>query len=159
MLNKLHNFYLLLEINYLIKVFDNFSRFKNDVHHHFYYTMKILFFNKNHISNFDKKLKFTYFIYYLYIILEVLFMYKLAIVGATGLVGRTILKILEEKNLPIYEYVLFSSKKSAGKVINFKNKDYIVKELTENSFIEEHFDYAIFSAGRKYLFKIFSNCC
>ena len=43
-------------------------------------------------------------------------MYKLAIVGATGLVGKTILKILEEKNLPIYEYVLFSSKKSAGKI-------------------------------------------
>ena len=74
-------------------------------------------------------------------------MYKLAIVGATGLVGRTALKILEEKDLPIYEYVLFSSKKSAGKIINFKNKDYVVKELTENSFIEEHFDFAIFSAG------------
>ena len=74
-------------------------------------------------------------------------MYKLAIVGATGLVGRTVLKILEEKDLPIYEYVLFSSKKSAGKIINFKNKDYIVKELTESSFIEEHFDFAIFSAG------------
>lgn len=74
-------------------------------------------------------------------------MYKLAIVGATGLVGRTVLKILEEKDLPIYEYVLFSSKKSAGKIINFKNKDYIVKELTEDSFVDEHFDFAIFSAG------------
>ena len=74
-------------------------------------------------------------------------MYKLAIVGATGLVGRTVLKILEEKDLPIYEYVLFSSSKSAGTVINFKNKDYIVRELTENSFCNEHFDFAIFSAG------------
>ena len=74
-------------------------------------------------------------------------MYKLAIVGATGLVGRTVLKILEEKNLPIYQYVLFSSKKSAGKIINFKGKDYIVRELTENSFEDEHFDYTIFSAG------------
>lgn len=74
-------------------------------------------------------------------------MYKLAIVGATGLVGKTILKILEEKNLPIYEYVLFSSKKSAGKVINFKGKDYTVRELTINSFVQEHFDFAIFSAG------------
>lgn len=74
-------------------------------------------------------------------------MYKLAIVGATGLVGRTVLRILEEKDLPIYEYVLFSSKKSAGKIINLKNKDYIVKELTEASFVEEHFDFAIFSAG------------
>ena len=33
--------------------------------------------------------------------------YKLAIVGATGLVGRTALKVLEEKNLPNFEYVLF----------------------------------------------------
>lgn len=74
-------------------------------------------------------------------------MYKLAIVGATGLVGRTILKILEEKDLPIYEYVLFSSSKSAGNIINFKNKDYVVRELTENSFYDEHFDFAIFSAG------------
>lgn len=74
-------------------------------------------------------------------------MYKLAIVGATGLVGRTLLKILEEKTLPIFEYVLFSSKKSAGSVIHFKNKDYIVKELNENSFLDEHFDFAIFSAG------------
>ena len=41
--------------------------------------------------------------------------YKLAIVGATGLVGRTALKILEEKNLPNFEYKLFCSKKSAGK--------------------------------------------
>ena len=74
-------------------------------------------------------------------------MYKLAIVGATGLVGRTALKILEEKDLPICEYAFFSSKKSAGKVINFKNKNYVVRELTENSFRDEHFDFAIFSAG------------
>ena len=74
-------------------------------------------------------------------------MYKLAIVGATGLVGRTVLKILEEKDLPIYEYALFSSSKSAGSIIHFKNKDYVVKELAETSFINEHFDFAIFSAG------------
>lgn len=74
-------------------------------------------------------------------------MYKLAIVGATGLVGRTILKILDEKTLPIYDYVLFSSKKSAGKIISFKNKDYVVRELTKESFFNEHFDFAIFSAG------------
>ena len=86
-------------------------------------------------------------------------MYKLAIVGATGLVGRTVLKILEEKNLPISEYTLFSSKKSAGKTLYFKNKNYVVKELTENSFKDEHFDFAIFSAGRKYIIKILSNRC
>ena len=45
--------------------------------------------------------------------------YKLAIVGATGVVGRTALKVLEEKNLPISEYVLFASNKSAGKKVKF----------------------------------------
>ena len=72
--------------------------------------------------------------------------YKLAIVGATGLVGRTALKILEEKNLPNFEYKLFCSKKSAGTKIKFLGKEYIAQELTENSF-DEGFDFAIFSAG------------
>ena len=72
--------------------------------------------------------------------------YKLAIVGATGLVGRTVLKVLEEKNLPVSEYVLFASKKSAGKRVTFMGKDYIIQELNENSF-DEGFDFAIFSAG------------
>ncbi len=72
--------------------------------------------------------------------------YKLAIVGATGLVGRTALKVLEEKDLPIYEYVFFASSRSAGKEISFKGKNYIVRELTETSF-DEGFDFAIFSAG------------
>ena len=49
---------------------------------------------------------------------------RLAIVGATGLVGRTVLKVLEEKNLPIDEYVLFASSKSAGKILKFMDKDY-----------------------------------
>ncbi len=72
--------------------------------------------------------------------------YKLAIVGATGLVGRTALKVLEERNLPNFEYKLFCSKKSAGTKINFMGKEYIANELTETSF-DEGFDFAIFSAG------------
>ena len=72
--------------------------------------------------------------------------YKLALVGATGLVGRTALKILEEKHLPNFEYSLFSSNKSAGTKLNFLGKDYIVKELKNDSF-DEGFDFAIFSAG------------
>ena len=71
---------------------------------------------------------------------------RMAIVGATGLVGRTALKVLEEKNLPIDEYVLFASSKSAGKKLKFMGKDYIVQELNELSF-DSGFDYAIFSAG------------
>lgn len=63
-----------------------------------------------------------------------------------GLVGRTALKVLEEKNLPIGEYSLFASSKSAGTSISFLGKDYIVNELNENSF-DNGFDFAIFSAG------------
>ena len=72
--------------------------------------------------------------------------FKLAVVGATGVVGRAALKILEEKKLPISEYSFFASKKSAGSKLNFLGKEYIVKELNENSF-DEGFDFAIFSAG------------
>ena len=72
--------------------------------------------------------------------------YKLAIVGATGLVGRTALKVLEEKNFSNIEYTLFSSNKSAGTKLKFMNDDYIVHELKDSSF-DKHFDFAIFSAG------------
>ena len=72
--------------------------------------------------------------------------YKLAIVGATGLVGRTALKILEEKNFPNFEYKLFCSKKSSGNLVKFLGKDFIAHELLDTSF-DEHFDFAIFSAG------------
>lgn len=72
--------------------------------------------------------------------------YKLAIAGATGVVGRMMLKVLEEENLPISEYKLFASKKSAGQKIKFMGKEYIVHELTENSF-DEGFDFALFSCG------------
>ena len=72
--------------------------------------------------------------------------YKIALVGATGLVGRTALKVFEEKKIPNMDYTLFSSTKSANTKLHFMNKDYIVNELTENSF-DEKFDFAIFSAG------------
>ncbi len=72
--------------------------------------------------------------------------YKLALVGATGVVGRTALEVLNEFDLPIQEYVFLASKKSAGNKINFKGKEYIIQELTENSF-DNGIDYAIFSAG------------
>lgn len=71
---------------------------------------------------------------------------KLAIVGATGVVGTTALKVLEEKKLPINEYVFFSSYRSSGKKIEFMGKEYTVRELKEDSF-DEGFDFAIFSAG------------
>ena len=72
--------------------------------------------------------------------------YKIAIVGATGLVGRTVLKVLEEKNLSGFEYKLFCSKRSSGNILKFFGKDYITYELNDHSF-DEGFDFAIFSAG------------
>ena len=76
-------------------------------------------------------------------------MIRCAVVGATGLVGSTFLKVLEEKNLNIDEYVLLASSKSKGKIIKFMEKEYEVEELTENSFDNNRFDYALFSAGGK----------
>lgn len=63
-----------------------------------------------------------------------------------GLVGRTVLKVLEEKNLSNFSYTLYASSKSAGTKINFFNNSYIICELTEKAF-ENHFDFAIFCAG------------
>lgn len=74
--------------------------------------------------------------------------YKIAIVGATGLVGRTALKVFEEKNISNLKFSLFSSKKSAGTKLKFLNTDFIVRELTDSSF-DEKFDFALFSAGAK----------
>ena len=73
---------------------------------------------------------------------------NIAIVGCTGLVGRTVLKVLEEKNFPNCSYTLFSSKKSAGTKITFLGNTYTVCELKDTSF-NFHFDYAIFCAGGK----------
>ena len=72
--------------------------------------------------------------------------YKVAIVGSTGLVGRTVLKVLEEKNFKNCTYTLFASKKSAGSKVQFLGQNYIIQELTEESF-NYKFDYAIFCAG------------
>lgn len=71
---------------------------------------------------------------------------NLAIVGATGLVGSTFLKVLEEVDFPFNKLYLMASAKSAGKTVTFKGKDYVVEELTENSF-DKDIDIALFSAG------------
>lgn len=72
-------------------------------------------------------------------------MLKIAIVGATGVVGKMFLEILEEKNI-VADYTLFASKKSKGKKLHFMNKDYEVQELTKEA-INNSYDYALFSAG------------
>ncbi|MTI49538.1 aspartate-semialdehyde dehydrogenase [Sporosalibacterium faouarense] len=71
---------------------------------------------------------------------------NLAIVGATGMVGRTFLKILEERNFPIDNLYLFASSKSKGQKLTFKDKEYVVEELQETSFNGD-IDIALFSAG------------
>ncbi|NLP14249.1 MAG: aspartate-semialdehyde dehydrogenase [Clostridium sp.] len=71
---------------------------------------------------------------------------NLAVVGATGMVGRTMIKVLEERNLPIENIYFFSSSRSAGSTITFNSKEYTVEELTETSF-DRGIDIALFSAG------------
>lgn len=71
---------------------------------------------------------------------------NLAIVGATGLVGSTFLKVLEERNFPFENLYIMASAKSAGTTVTFKGKEYVVEELTETSF-DKPIDIALFSAG------------
>ncbi len=70
---------------------------------------------------------------------------NIAIVGATGLVGRTILKVIEEYKLPVDNIHLFASKNSQGLELEFFNEKIKVQELTENSF--KDIDIVLFSAG------------
>ncbi|NPA52916.1 MAG: aspartate-semialdehyde dehydrogenase [Aquificae bacterium] len=72
-------------------------------------------------------------------------LYNVAILGATGAVGQTMLKVLEERNFPIGKLKLLASKQSAGKEINFKGDTYTVEPVSSESF--EGIDIALFSAG------------
>ncbi len=72
-------------------------------------------------------------------------MSKIVVVGATGLVGSTILQILEERDFPVEELKLLASPASSGKTIDFKGKTYEVKALAASEF--EGFDIALFAAG------------
>jgi len=70
---------------------------------------------------------------------------KVAVVGATGMVGRVMVKLLEERNFPVTELLPAASAKSAGKEIIFKGKP--VKVLTVMEAVEAKPVFAIFSAG------------
>ena len=72
--------------------------------------------------------------------------YNVAVVGATGLVGQTFLKVLKERKFPIENLYLYASARSAGKIINWNGKDYTVIELKDEN-IREDIDVALFSAG------------
>ncbi len=70
---------------------------------------------------------------------------KVAVVGATGMVGNVMLKVLAERNFPITELLLVASKRSAGKVVTWGGQDHTVIDL--ETALEKQPDIAIFSAG------------
>lgn len=70
---------------------------------------------------------------------------KVAVVGATGMVGQVILKVLEERNFPITQLIPVASERSIGSVITFKENDYKVIGLQEA--VDAKPDIALFSAG------------
>ena len=70
---------------------------------------------------------------------------KLAVVGATGLVGQEVLRVLEERKFQFDELFLVASAKSVGQILRFKNKDYTIMSIEEGCKLAP--DVAIFSAG------------
>ncbi len=75
--------------------------------------------------------------------------FNVAVVGATGMVGRKFLEVLEERKLPVDNYYLFASARSAGKELDFMGKPHTVIELTKENVkaLEGKVDFALFSAG------------
>ncbi len=71
--------------------------------------------------------------------------YSVAVVGATGAVGNELIKILEERDFPVGKLKLLASARSMGKELTYKNEDYPVEVLDENSF--EGVEIGLFSAG------------
>ena len=70
---------------------------------------------------------------------------KVAVVGATGMVGTVMLKLLEERSFPISKLVLVASKKSVGKQIKFKGRNHSIIGIEEA--VKMSIDIALFSAG------------
>lgn len=73
--------------------------------------------------------------------------YNVAVVGATGMVGRKFLEVLEERNLPVENFYLYASSKSAGSVVNFMGREHTIIELTQENVLDKKIDIALFSAG------------
>ncbi len=73
--------------------------------------------------------------------------FNIAVVGATGMVGRKMMQVLEERKLPIDNFYAFASSRSAGKEIEFMGKKYTIIELCEENIKKYDMDFAIFSAG------------
>lgn len=73
---------------------------------------------------------------------------NIAIIGATGMVGRTLLKVLEERNFPFAQLHCFASEEFIGETVQCKGKDYKVEALTKEVF-QRDIDIAFFSAGEE----------
>ncbi len=75
--------------------------------------------------------------------------FNIAVVGATGMVGRKFLQVLEERNLPVDNYYLFASARSAGKELDFMGKKHVIVELNKDNVmaLKGKVDFALFSAG------------
>jgi aspartate-semialdehyde dehydrogenase len=71
--------------------------------------------------------------------------YNVAILGATGAVGQTMIKVLEERNFPVNEIKFLASERSAGKEVEYYGMKYKVEAVCEEAF--ENVDIALFSAG------------
>jgi aspartate-semialdehyde dehydrogenase len=71
--------------------------------------------------------------------------YRVAVAGATGLVGRTIIQVLDERDFPVRELVALASARSAGSLLSFRGDQVEVQRLTEQSFAG--CELALFSAG------------
>ncbi len=71
--------------------------------------------------------------------------YNVAVVGATGVVGVEMAKVLEQRNFPVDKFIPLASERSEGKAVSFRNEEISVSVLGENSF--EGVDIALFSAG------------
>jgi aspartate-semialdehyde dehydrogenase len=70
---------------------------------------------------------------------------NIAVVGATGMVGRTMIKVLEERNFPVTELIPAASERSVGKELTFRGKP--VKVMSVMEAIEAKPEFAVFSAG------------
>jgi aspartate-semialdehyde dehydrogenase len=64
--------------------------------------------------------------------------FKLAVVGATGAVGRQLLEILDERDFPVGELCLLGSEESDGEFLEFRNEEYLVQQLSDEAFVGTH---------------------
>ncbi|MDR1324331.1 MAG: aspartate-semialdehyde dehydrogenase [Candidatus Margulisbacteria bacterium] len=71
--------------------------------------------------------------------------YNVAVVGATGVVGQEMLKVLEERKFPVNKIISLASARTAGSRVEFQGREIVVQELKENSF--QDVQIALFSAG------------